>query len=206
MHHYIASTLLMTLLWLGFHALKADALAIAAPESIFTTANQTKSLSTLTLTLPDDRRNQTLTPLQSFIPYRVPRSSTTLQFHSFGLTMPTDDLLRAAAMAVVIAYDYVAERKGRTPIVEGYFKYKHEFLNLDVVVIAVGDFREVGRPMTNNVLCDVLRGIGEFVLTRVRDGYGAQEMHFEVEGKDVGYVGTGHVEWRKAASPTSSAV
>ena len=191
------------LLWPGLRALKVDALAIAPAGSVITATNQTEMLSTLNLTLPKALSNETLPPSQNFITYRVPNSLTTLLFHSFGATIPTDELLRAVAFAVGIAFDHIAEKRGKKPIATGVFVYSHEFLNLDKVSISLADFREDGKPMTYYILKDVLRGIGEFVLFR---GQVAQEMQFEVEVRDLGYLGTGHVEYKPAAAPTSSIV
>ena len=191
---------LVTLACPNFHACNVHALAIAPQGSIITAINQTSSLSTLNLTLPQGLVNGTLAPLQQLVPYHVPHSPTTLLFHSFGPEIPTDELLRAVAFAVGIAFDNIAERRGKAPIAAGHFVYTHEFLNMNVVEISIADFREVGLPMNYFMLRDTLRGIGEFVLLRKRV---AQEMSFEVEVENVGYLGTGHVEHKQAATPTT---
>ena len=61
------------------------------------------------------------------------------------------------------------------------------------VVLTVTDFREIGRTMTYYTLCEVLRGIGEFTLAQ---GPPAREVSFEVEVEKLGYLGTGHVDYR----------
>lgn len=199
MHHHLALVLVI-LFWLVFYALNADALAIA-PQGSITIFNQTEALSTLNVSLSESLLNGSLAPSQNFISYRIPHSPATLLFHSFGPTIPVNELLHAVALAVGIAFKYINEGQGRTPIAYGFFVYTHEFLNHDEVGLTVGDFREVGRSMTYHILCDVLRGIGEFTLLQ---GQKTQEVEFEVEIQDVGYVGTGHVDFKPVATPTSS--
>lgn len=189
------------LLWAHFHALQADALVVPPRGSIISAMNQTEDLSNPNLSLPKASSNPSLRPSQNIISYHVPNSPTTLSFHSFGATIPNDELLRADAFAVGIAVEHIGERKGDKPIATGIFIYTHEFLNDNEVKFTIADFREVGRAMTYYVLCDVLRGIGEFVLFR---GQGAQELDFEVDVDNLGYVGTGHVDYKPAATPTLS--
>ena len=195
MHHHLAAVLVFRL-WFAFHTLKVDALATAPQGSITTAVNQTESPSTLNLILPHSLLNET------FIPYHVPNSPTSLMFHGFGPAFPPDELLRAVAFAVGIAYDEVADQGGIARIIGGHFMYNHEFLNRKEVEIAVADFREIGLPMTYFILVDVLRGIGEFVVLR---GRVAHEVQFEVEVKGLGHLGSGHVEY-KSAPPSTSAV
>ena len=195
MHHHLAAVLVFRL-WFTFHTLKVDALATAPQGSITTAVNQTESPSTLNLILPQSLLNET------FIPYHVPNSPTSLMFHGFGPAFPPDELLRAVAFAVGIAYDEVADQGGTARIIGGHFMYNHEFLNRKEVEIAVADFREIGLPMTYFILVDVLRGIGEFVMLR---GGVAHEVQFEVEVKGLGHLGTGHVDY-KPAPPSTSAV
>lgn len=195
MHRHLAVVLVIRL-WFAFHTLKVDALATAPQGSITTAVHQTDSPSTpLNLILPHSLLNET------FIPYHVPNSPTTLMFHSFGPAFPPDELLRAVAFAVGLAYDEVADQGGKARIIGGHFVYNHEFLNRKEVEIAVADFREIGLPMTYFILVDVLRGIGEFVLLR---GRRAHEVQFEVEVKGLGHLGSGHVEYKPAAPSTSA--
>ena len=116
--------------------------------------------------------------------------------------MPTDDMLRAVAHAVGIAFDQITDHRGRTPIANGIFVYTHEFSHRTKVKIVVNDFREDGKPMTYFVLLDVLRGLGEFAL---QQGPPTREVSFEVEVEGLGYLGTGHVDYKDVA-PSSSAV
>jgi len=141
--------------------------------------------------------NGSLVPSQNFLPYKVPRSPTTILFHGFGPEISVDELLQTISGAISIAFGYIANLHGSKPITNGYFKYAHEFSNKDEITFAVGDFREVGRPMTYYILSDVIRGIGEFMTL---PGQSFQDVRFEIEQKDVGYVGSGYVE-RQAASP-----
>lgn len=70
------------------------------------------------------------------------------------------------------------------------------------VLLSVADFREVGRPMTYFVLCDVLRGLGEFMMgAEVGTEAAAErerwfgEVGFEVEVERAGYVASGGVSY-----------
>ncbi|CAF9937834.1 MAG: hypothetical protein ALECFALPRED_007427 [Alectoria fallacina] len=200
MHHHLAFVLVI-LFWPSLHALNVDALAIAPQGSIITIFNQTEALSTLNLSLSESLLNGSRAPSQNFISYRIPHSPATLLFHSFGRTIPVNECLQAVALAVGAAFNYIGEGRGRTPIAHGFFVFTREFLNHDEVELTVADFREIGRSMTYRILYDVLRGIGEFTLLQ---GQKAQEVEFEVEIQDVGYVGTGHVDFKPAATPTSS--
>ncbi|CAD6591108.1 MAG: hypothetical protein ASARMPREDX12_004923 [Alectoria sarmentosa] len=200
MHHHLALVLVL-LFWPVLHALNADALAIPPPGSIITVFNRTEALSTPKLSVSGSLLNGSLAPSQNFISYRIPHSPVTLLFHSFGPTIPVNELLSAVAFAVGIAFTHISHGQGRTPIAHGFFMFTHEFLNHDEIGLTVGDFREIGRSMTYDILCDVLRGIGEFTLLQ---GQKTREVEFEVEIEDVGYVGTGHVDFKPVATPTSS--
>ena len=153
-------------------------------------------------TVPQSLLNETTASPQNFITYHVPHSRTTLDFHSFELTVPTDYMLRALAFALGIAYEHISESEGRTPIVAGLFVYSHEFLDGKIVEVVINDFREDGKPMMYDVLADVLRGLGEFV---IKQGPPAREVSFEVEVQGVGYLATGHVDY-KDVPPSTSAV
>ena len=115
--------------------------------------------------------------------------------------MPTDYMLRAVAFAVGIAFDQISDHKGRTPITSGIFVYTHEFSDRKKVEIIVNDFREDGKPMTYFVLLDVLRGLGEFAL---KQGPPTREVSFEIEVEGLGYLGTGHVDYKDVAPSTSA--
>ena len=200
MHRRLAF-MLVILIWPIFFVLRSNALAVAHQGSIVAAKNQTEASITLNPTLSEHPLNETLTPAPNFISYRVPNSPVTLLFHDFGPAIPGNELLRTIALAVGIAYEFIDEAKGKELITHGYFEYKHEFLKNDQVVVIIADFRESGRPMDYYILCQVLRGIGEFVLLREQK---LQELSFEVEVEKLGYLATGHVEYKPAASPTPS--
>lgn len=190
-----------TLLWLLFHTLTKGALAVAPHGSATTALNQTQGESILNLTLSEGHLNETLMPSQNFISYRIPDSPTTLLLHSFGPRIPVDELLQTVALAVGVCFRFISEGRGRAPIADGFFMYTHVFLNHDEIEIIVADFREIGRPMTYLALFDVLRGVGEFM---IMPGQKAQELQFEVEIQETGYVGTGHVDYKRDATSASS--
>ena len=200
MYHHLALVSVI-LLCLPFHTLTTIALAIAPQGTIVTAFNKTQGTPTLNLTLSENFLDPTLTASQNFISYRVPHSPTTLLFHSFGTRIPVDELLQTIAIAVRITYKYIGEGRGRTPVAHGFFAYTNKFLNLDQLDITVGDFRESGRPMTYYALFDVLRGVGEFMLLPEQE---TQELEFEVEVQGIGYVGTGHVDYKPFETPTSN--
>lgn len=182
--------------------LTTSALAIASQGSIVTVTNGTYGASMLNLTLSESPLNNTLTPSQNFISYHVPNSPATLLIHNLGPTIPVEELLRSIAFAVRIPYTQIGEGNGKTPIAgHGLFKYKHEFLNHEKVEIAVADFREIGKVMTYFILFDVVSGIGQFMIS---PGQTAREVDFEVDYEGVGYVGTGHISYKKAKAPASS--
>lgn len=54
--------------------------------------------------------------------------------------------------------------------------------------------------MTYNALFDVVRGVGEFMIV---PGHKTQEVEFEAEIQGLGYVGTGHVDYKPAEVSTS---
>ncbi len=175
-------------------------LAIAHPGTTVTASNQTQAESFLNLTLSKGHLNETPTPFQNFISYRVPDSPTTLIFHSFGSTIPANKLVQTMALALSVTVRSIGEGRGRLPIPNGLFQYTHEFLDRNEIEIFVGDFREIGRPMTYLALFDALRGVGEFM---IMPGQKPQELEFEVEIQETGYVGTGHVDYRSVETSAS---
>lgn len=191
---------LATLLWLPFHPFTTTALDVARYGPIATASNQTQGKSNLKLTPSAGFPNKTLAPSRNFISYHVPHSPTTLQFHGFGSSIPVDELLQTVALAVGVIFKYLNKGEGRTPIATGVFVFTHEFRNHDELEIIVGDFREIGRPMTYNALFDVVRGVGEFMIV---PGHKTQEVEFEAEIQGLGYVGTGHVDYKPAEVSTS---
>ena len=200
MCRHLAPVGLVTILWLLFRALTTSALAIEPQGTITTASNQTQGGLTINFTL-SEALDVSSTPSRNFISYHVPNSPTTLMLHSFGSTIPTNELLKTIGISVKIVLDNINHLGGKTPIDSGFFVHQHMFRNHDEVNITVGDFREIGLPMNYFILCDVLRGIGEFVL--MQSGT-AREVQFEVEVKEIGYLGSGHVDHRKNATPTST--
>ena len=177
------------------YAPKVDALAVTPQGSI--------SPPTLGITAPQSLPNETTQPPQNFISYHVPNSRTTLDFHSFERPIPIDYVLRTVSFAVSIAFDHISDHKGRIPIVGGIFVFSHQFTDRKTVEIVVNDFREDGKPMTYFVLMDVLRGLGEFALIQ---GNPAKEVSFEVSVEGIGYLATGHVDFKDVAPSTSAVV
>ncbi|MCJ1453743.1 hypothetical protein MMC28_004092 [Mycoblastus sanguinarius] len=177
--------------------------AVALVEGSFNETNET-------LTTAQSPLNGTLAPIQSlfngtvppsddFIPFRVSESRTTLLFHSFGASMPSDELLQSITSSISVVFDRVIHDGGRTPMLDGFFRHTHHFINDDYVKIVIADFREDGRPITYFNLVDIIRGIGDFMIEEQKN---YMEVQFEVEVDHVGYAGTGHVEYTPAATPT----
>ena len=184
----------ITLLWSLFACLTTT-----APEVNIAPLHQTPAESTLNLTRKGSLFNETLTHLQNFISYRVPRSSATLLFHSLGSSIPSEQLVECIALAVDATSNFIKQGRGPTPIRLGYFKYIREFLNGDEIEIVVADFRESGRALTYFELFDVVRGIGEFM---IQQGH-TQEWDFEADFDGRGYLGTGHISYQPSKTSTS---
>lgn len=198
--HYRRAPISAILLWLLLQTFMKVVLAIVPPGTTVTASNQTQAESFLNLTLSKGHLDETSTPLQNFISYHVPDSPTTLIFHSFGSTIPVNKLVQTMALALSVTVRSISEGRGRFPIPNGLFQYTHEFLDRNEIEIFVGDFREIGRPMSYLALFDVLRGVGEFM---IMPGQKPQELEFEVEIQETGYVGTGHVDYRSVATSAS---
>lgn len=189
-------------LWMLVRTFTTSALAIASQGTVLTATNQTHGKPNPNLTNSKYLINDTLTPPQNFISYHVPNSPTTLLLHHLGPTIPLVELLQTVALAVEIIYKGIGEGRGRTPIANhGYFDYSHEFLNHDEIEIIVADFREMGKAMSYYVLFDVVRGAGQFMISPEQH---PRELDFEVEVEEVGYVGTGHVSYKKVETSASS--
>lgn len=65
------------------------------------------------------------------------------------------------------------------------------------MTITVADFRESGKPMSYYSLRDTLSAIGEFMTEPEQR---VTTLSYEVEVDNMGYVGTGHVDYERAAS------
>lgn len=124
-----------------------------------------------------------------FIRYKVPHTTTTLDFHNFGSPIPGEEVLQAIASAMGIVFDFISEKKGSTPIANGVFSHTRVFKDGGTVLVTLGDFREIGHPITYSVLCGVIRGLGDFIIMPLQR---YQTMHFEIE-RDKVYVGTGRI-------------
>lgn len=140
--------------------------------------------------------SETLNHTGGLIPFRVKDSPTTLDFHDIGRPIPINALLQTVTAAVAVAFKFVGSGNGHKNISLGWFRYQQPFADAGMVEIAVGDFRELGRPINYFILSDILRGIAEFMmLTR----YGYHEVRFEVEVKGLGYAASGHVNYTAPA-------
>ena len=145
--------------------------------------------------LPPTQSNATIKPSEGFVPYRVPRSHTTLFFHHFGPRPPTLYILDALALSLVRVLKLTKGGKGKDNIRDGMFIHTHVFPNNDNVSITVWDFREVGKPMNYYMLRDTLVGIAEFMGGPERE---VTPVSYEIEVDERGYVGTGHIDYNIA--------
>lgn len=136
--------------------------------------------------------SETLNRTQGLISFRVEASPTTLDFHDFGLPIPINALLQMVTAAIAVAFEFVGSGNGHKNIHLGWFRYQQPFTNAGMVEFAVGDFREIGRPINYFVVSDILRGIAEFMMM---PQYGFHEVRFEVEVKGMGYAASGHVNY-----------
>jgi len=134
----------------------------------------------------------TLNNTEGLIRFKVQDCPTTLDFHAFGPSIPANVLLQSITAAIAIAFEFVRSGNGHKNIHLGWFRYQQPFFEGGVVDFAVGDFKEIGRPINYLVLCDILRGIAEFMML---PQYGYHEIRFEVEVKGSGYVASGRVNY-----------
>ena len=147
------------------------------------------------LALPDSNA----TTLSSYTRYKVRNTKVTIEFHSFGSSLSTQEGIFTIVPALSRVLRHCVMGRGGKPITSGYFRYTHEFDSGNVTRFSVADFREDGRPMTWIILADTLRGMSEFMKNPDR---GYSEVSFEVEEDGVGYVGSGYLE---LVSPPSTA-
>jgi len=146
------------------------------------------------------RPNGTIASPSSMIKFKVPKSPTTLAFYAFKSSLPVWEIMLTVDAAIKIPFAAVKKLMGEKPIVKGYFRYTSTFTEGGKIVLTVGDFRELGRPITYYVLCDIMRGIGEFVMSPEHNW---TEMTFEVEVEEIGHVGSGHIGWEPAGPTTT---
>ena len=170
-----------------------------SPSQILPTSPQIPPNQTSAVLLPTTTLNQTQT--QNSITYNVPDSPATLLLFAFGRTIPKIEVLEAITVSMGAAVEKCVQHKGAQPIDSGCFRHVHQFANKDEVVIAVADFQEIGDPMTNRVLVDVLRGLAEFMMGEGRRGY--RECSFQVDVQGSGLVGSGHLEFEAAVAATA---
>lgn len=136
--------------------------------------------------------NETLSHTDGLIHFKIRDCPTALDFHDFGAPIPSYILLQTMTAASDVALEFVVAGKGHHNIYLGWFRYQQPFDGGGLVDFAVGDFRELGRPMNYFVLCDIMRGIAEFMML---PQYGYHELRFEVEVKGLGYAGSGRVKY-----------
>ncbi|MCJ1451110.1 hypothetical protein MMC28_001445 [Mycoblastus sanguinarius] len=141
--------------------------------------------------------SNTLAAPDTWVPYRVRTTGTTIIFHSFGAKIPSTILLTTLSISLTFVVKAIGENRGNESIANGFFSSQHKNPNGDSVTVSVGDFQEIGRPMNYYDLRDLLRGIGDFMTEPMQR---ITEVSYEVEIDKVGYVGTGHVEFNPASS------
>ena len=180
----------------------ATPLSTGSSRLILPNINQTEALRGLDLTQATNLTNGTSLPRQNFISYRVSgdASQTTLLFHSFGPKLDGAEVFATIHNAINVAFSFIRQGLGCNPIAKGLYIYSHEFITGDEMSITIADFRETGRSITYLVLCETIRGIGEFMTLPEID---LQTLSFEVEVDNIGYSGTGHFGFKKAGTLTT---
>ena len=141
---------------------------------------------------PSNSSTATLIAPTGLIPFRVKGSSTTLLFHSFGVTIPPSYMLQCLSISLTLVLEFTLRGRGRELIENGYFVTTHLLPHAGKVTIVVADFRGTGRPMDYFDLGDTLRGIGDFI---TEPGHGVTTLSFQIDVDQKGYVGTGHVDY-----------
>lgn len=144
--------------------------------------------------------HSTIASANGFVPFKIPKSFLTMYFYDFGVSLPVSEVLISLNMALRIPLAEIRKLHGERPIPNGYFRFTQEFNGSDSIVITLGDFREIGLPITYYTLCDVIRGIGLFMMVP-EQGY--METRFEVENKGSGHVGSGRIG--RVFGPTATA-
>ena len=174
------------------------ALSSQLPFDLFLTSSTIITNAPLSAA-PFARRRPNITELSTYVPYKVNNTPVTLEFHSFGSTLPPTEVIFTIAPALSTVLRHCIMGRGGNPIRLGYFQYTHKFDSGDITRYSVGDFREMGQlPMTWEVLADTLKGIADF-MKQPDERY--SEVSFEVEQEGSGYVGSGSFEL--VSSPSS---
>ena len=175
------------------------ALSTQLPFDLFLTSSTTITNATLSAAR---FAQPNVTKLSTFVPYKVNNTPVTLEFHSFGSTLPPTEVIFTIAPALSRVLRHCIMGRGGNPILLGYFRYTHKFDSGDMTRFSVGDFREMGRPpIAWEVLADVLKGVADF-MKQPDERY--TEVSFEVELEGLGYVGSGRFEL--VSSPSSNLV
>ncbi len=155
------------------------------------------TLSAAPLTLP----NPNVTTILTYVPYKVRNTEVTLGLHSFGSILSDDEVIFTITPAMSKVLHHCVMGRGGRPILLGYFRYTHQFDSGNIIRFSVGDFREIGRPMTWYILADTLKGLYDF-MKQPEQRY--TEVSFEVEQEGIGHVGSGRLEL--VSSPSSNLV
>ena len=166
------------------------ALSIPSPFSAFLPSSKDVTNATLSAA-PSSLPKPNVTTLPTYVTYKVRNTEVTLGLHSFGSILSRHDVLFTIAPAVSKVLRYAIIGQGGSPILLGYFRYTHEFKSGNITCISVGDFREMGHPMSWDILADTLKGISDF-MREADQRY--TEVSFEVEQEGIGDVGSGRLE------------
>ena len=172
------------------------ALSIQLSSNVFLTSSKNITNATLSaapLTLP----NPNVTTLSTYIPFKVPNTKITLEFHGFGSFLSKNDFVFTIAAALAMVLQHCIRGRGSIPILLGFFRYTHEFDSGNITRFSVGDFREIGRPMTWDALADTLKGLVDFTK---EPGQSITEVSFEVEQAGIGYVASGRFDHVSSSS------
>lgn len=174
---------------------------VSLPASFNGSLLLTQDVPDANTTTIENPLNRSVTASENFIPYRIPHSAVTILFHGLDPEIGLEAVLQTITGAISIAIAHIADMEGNEPILNGYFSYTHSFPKMMQVTFAIGDFRELGRPMTYTVLAELLRGIGDFMML---PGQKYTDARFEVEQTGRGYIGSGYIEQTvaSAARPT----
>ena len=130
----------------------------------------------------------------NFIPYRVPDTSTVLEFFGFGPRVPADDLLKALAALIRLVVKIIKTGHGDDDIEHGRFVGLWPCDDGSNITISVCDFDMEGKPINWKIMGDVYRGMGYFMKEELKS---YQEMSFSVVVDEIGLVGTGGVKWNR---------
>ena len=165
------------------------ALSTKLPFNLFLTSSTTITNTTLSAAR---FAQPNVTKLSTFVPYKVNNTPITLEFHSFGSTLPPTEVIFTIAPALSRVLRQCIMGRGSNPILLGHFRYTHKFESGNITRFSVGDFREMGRPpIAWDVLADILKGVADF-MKQPDERY--SEVNFEVEQEALGYVGSGSFE------------